>query len=222
MGNVTQPLLRSFAVSVLAICAALIPATVRAQTTTASVAGDVYLVTRSGDVKPVASNTVYLIPESVASAAVASVCRDAYAAIGGRLRRSMRDVQEASDSAYERWEIARKADPDIGLPDSASLELRVRFLATRDSVEAFDREWPGTSSVLLAGELQRAGTAARTGMRAHYEFGDFPPGRYIIWAETALLNEHYHWWVPAELESGKAAKIDLDNSLVTEGRRRCN
>jgi hypothetical protein len=64
------------------------------------------------------------------------------------------------------------------------------------------------ASVLVGAKVNESAT----GVNAHYQFTGLAPGRYVLWAETEIGDQHYTWWAPIALAAGDSAKKDLDNS----------
>jgi hypothetical protein len=71
------------------------------QSSRAAVQGDVYLVMKSGDVKPVAGSTVYLLPDSAYRRIVHEVCRNAPMLIARRLLDSLPARRTRADSTAD-------------------------------------------------------------------------------------------------------------------------
>ena len=189
------------------------------------VEGDVYLVMRNGDVKPAASNFVFLVPYAVVASAVSTVCNDRGRAIlAERLGRDLIARKRLADSAYDTWEAARQKNPNIGLPSEQSQSLQIAYDKTRDSVwslAGLAAEWPTTSAGLIADALTRGGRTAATGMKAHYRMDSIPAGRYELWARTTLYDIDYYWST-AIIIGDLPVHRDLDNTLVHEGRLGCH
>ena len=71
------------------------------QSSRAALQGDVYLVMKNGDVRPVAGSTVYLLPDSAYRRIVQEVCRNAPMLIARRLLDSLPARKTRADSAAD-------------------------------------------------------------------------------------------------------------------------
>lgn len=170
-----------------------------------SVQGDVYLVTKAGDVKRAAGDTVYLIPESAGTVILSPEECTArtrladLASVGARV---------ATSSA--RVERLLPGETPSGLADTASRRTAV------DSTSA-------DSAAARASAYLRAGVQASspTGVNAHYQFTGVRPGRYYLLAETDIDSSHYQWLTSVAVRPGQRLARDLDNSVVSEGRVYC-
>jgi hypothetical protein len=186
----------------------------------ASLEGDVYLVMKNGDVKPAASNTVYILPGSRLPTVVARVCQAGQGALTERLSKDLLARQRLADSAMSIWSALRNADPTVGLPSAETQALQAAYVATKDSVARFARDWPIISNRLLERAILESSFAAPTGMKAHYRWDGLTPGRYLLWAATTLYDVDYFWLSVVEMGASPQHR-DLDNSLVREGKLRC-
>ncbi len=71
-------------------------------------------------------------------------------------------------------------------------------------------------NAIRAALLKATLSEAATGVNGHYVFSDVRPGRYALWAETAIRERSYTWWTPITVAGRDSLKKDLDNS--TEAR----
>jgi len=58
-------------------------------------------------------------------------------------------------------------------------------------------------------------------MNAHYRFDQVTPGRYVLWAQTVIGDNHYTWWAPTVVSAGDSLKKDLDNSSEADASVHC-
>ena len=170
-----------------------------------SVQGDVYLVTKAGDVKRAAGNTVYLIPESAGTAILSPEECTA--------RSQLADVASAGArlaTSSARVERLAPGEAPAGVADTAARRTAV------DSTSA-------DSAAARAGAYLRAGVqaSAPTGVNAHYQFTGVRPGRYYLLAETEIDSSHYQWLTAVALRPGQRLTRDLDTSVASEGRVYC-
>ena len=164
----------------------------------ATVEGDIYLVMQSGDTKPGAGRTVYLLADTPEF-------------------RARHD--QICTSHQARHEVARAAD-------SAEFERRSDLIRTRQTLpstmpDAARRERAAAidSVTSLIATVIRA--QVPSGMAAHYRLEGVVPGRYILFSEWKIGNEDYQWWSPIVLTPAQAMRHDLDNSTEAGGKVYC-
>lgn len=181
----------------------------------ASLEGDVYLVVKSGDVKPAASNHVYLLQRAEFGEGVRQLCAmDPTLAL--RTRAELR--RRLADSAMAQWRATHRS----GLPDEATLTLQGAWVATRDSLRVADLDRPETMAQALYAGLALRARSAPTGMRARYRFDGVASGSYVLFASTALMDRRYYWYLEVVVPPGAAPLVrDLDNTAVREKPLEC-
>ena len=164
----------------------------------ATVEGDIYLVMQSGDTKPGAGRTVYLLADTPEfRTRHDQICAS---------HQARKRVAEVADRAEwdRRFELIRSGQtPPSTKPDAAIRE----FAQTIDSVTSL------IATVLRA--------QVPSGMAAHYRFDGVVPGRYVLFSEWKIGVEDYQWWSPIVLTSAQAMRHDLDNSTEAGGRVYC-
>jgi len=174
---------------------------------TATVQGDVYLVTQSGDVKRAAGNTVRLLAESDSlHLAIARAC-STFATDGAEMYARSQWFNRQSRQALNNNDLDRSAkltDAWGKLLEDSLPSLRARSRLRIDSIL-----------------LQRAVAEAPTGVNAHYRFAEITAGKYVLWTETMIGDNHYTWWAPIVISAGDSLTRDLDNSTEVDASLHC-
>ncbi|MGI8497333.1 MAG: hypothetical protein ACR2OG_07115 [Gemmatimonadaceae bacterium] len=165
---------------------------------TASVEGDIYLVTKSADIKRGVANEVALIPVG------ASV---------GQKWRLLCDQQASEDAAW-------KASTDSVASSLTDIPAKIAYLKgnIRRISESVDRRRLARVAMLKSAAL----ALSPTGVNAHYRFDRVPPGNYGLFAEMVLDDTPYHWYYRVVLRPGDAQHVDLDNSRLLDGHFSCD
>ena len=182
--------------------------------TRSSVEGDVYFVTKAGDVKKAAANTVLLVRQS------AQLRTELDRACAQIKSRSM-EVHSDSEIAalfLEQLQIDLLVHPKGGRDvDSSTAHVKAGEARLSESRARLDSARTRIDSFL------RSETVANspTGMNAHYRFVDVLPGGYILLAFTKVGDVDYTWFAPFTARTGQAATIDLDNSVLNAGAPYC-
>lgn len=171
--------------------------------------------------------------DSVARYSPEAVAAAARAALPSRAA----DAKARADSAFTVWAERQRLNPNIGI-DERVTDLRMQAIALRDSVTRLKADGqlvplpvlPPREDVrarLLGGPALRETWAplsvqtAPTGMRAHYVFERAPVGDYVLFAETSLFDQPYVWLTRVRVSAGRAARQDLDNTVVFPSRYVC-
>ena len=158
----------------------------------ASIDGDLYLITEAGDIVPGAANLVGLISRSTnVRQAYLDLCEVQIANVESMDTRIKATVD--SLSTIDRDKAIIFATASIGV-------LEALFLEHREAVV----------DLLLA----HASYSSKTGMAAHYSMADVEPGNYYLFAQMTLRKVPYSWYVPVDLAVGDELKLDLDNTNV--------
>jgi len=163
--------------------------------------GDVYLVTRSGEVRQGAANQIFLIPRDIdLSEEWRNVCSS----------------QKADFDAIQANNNQRSAELDRLVDTASSSSVAQRY--REDYIEHLEYSLSSLQDAVRTQSRERtewiiskAQSQAPTGMRAHYEFS-LAPGLYWLFAEMQLGSNFNRWLVPIEIESGDALTLDLDNN----------
>jgi hypothetical protein len=58
-------------------------------------------------------------------------------------------------------------------------------------------------------------------MNAHYRFDAVQPGSYLLYAQTTIGESAYEWWAELAVKADAKYSVDLDNSAIALGNRRC-
>ena len=165
---------------------------------TASLQGDVYVLTQSGEVKKGAANTVYLVALP--------------------LKQSFRDQFDSlcviHNATFRDW-TKQNSERIIAAINSQKNSLidatMASTLAHIDTVKQQQSEWRNR---LVS--YQSAFTSP-TGVNAHYAFTNIPPGSYLLVASMSLLARYYEWYVPVTLSAGGLVTVDLDSNNMRVG-----
>jgi hypothetical protein len=75
---------------------------------------------------------------------------------------------------------------------------------------------PDVVGLLDTSLLRLTVASAKTGINAHYHFDHLPAGKYVLWAQTMIVDNSYTWWAPIVVTGRDSVSKDLDNS--TEAR----
>jgi hypothetical protein len=175
------------------------PDLVEAQT--ATLRGDVYLVTRGGEVRQGAANEVALIPRSPDIV-------EGWVDMCARQREAHQQWESGQDAKRKELEAlvqrAQGADEEI----TARRILQDHLSNTLAELGARIREDAAARGQWI---MSVAVTRGPTGMQAHYRV-QVPPGDYWVFAEMRLGEEVNRWLVPVALTSGAESRVDLDNN----------
>jgi hypothetical protein len=173
----------------------------------ANIEGDVFLVMQSGDVKPGAGETVFLLRNAnELSTRLAAVCAGAAATLthDDLWLGSLKDSLELH--AYG----------GTGAPSAYDLIKREVVL---------DTEVARTQRALVRDREQLLGRSvvaqASTGMRAHYRFSAVAPGDYAVNGTQSIGENVYSWWARVSVSGQKTVTADLDNAAVDQYRSLC-
>lgn len=181
----------------------------------ASVEGDVYLVTKTGDVKKAAANTVRLV------AATEEVLANLDSACAQITRYAKKIVADSSFAAASKTIAARAAA--IGGTAAADIETRATTFM-QESLQSIEAQRALRDvAIRNAEEALSPHVVARspTGINAHYRFTDVRPGTYLLVASTEIDVYRYQWLTTVIIGEAQLAKRDLDNSVLTEGITYC-
>jgi hypothetical protein len=162
----------------------------------AHIEGDVYVVMKSGDVKRIAGNRVYLLKADTAKLAPAcKAVRIAAISYG-----TDTTVVATKRSLYEIFG---------GRTRRAEIDAAVR---ARDSTDRAANE----HALALARSVDSAVVAsAPTGVGGRFRFDSVSPGSYVLHARTSLYGTTHAWFVPITLGGGASVTRDLDNDALT-------
>lgn len=191
--------------------ASCLPASVEAQ---GALEGDVYLVMKNGDVKPIAARSIFLLPESFVHR-IASVCAVDEAQFSTQAQ--FEEMKSLSDSLLQDWH--RRGRPREA---AGALGPTMEYFAAKRAADSL-RGLVGDSATLVrrvraaqsivAQQAAGAATAtARSDMRGHYRISNIPGGRYIVFAEAELFERPYAWLVPVVVDARGMSTLDLDFS----------
>jgi len=75
---------------------------------------------------------------------------------------------------------------------------------------------PDVVGLLDTSLLRLTVASAKTGINAHNRFDHVPVGKYVLWAQTMIVDNSYTWWAPIVVTGRDSVSKDLDNS--TEAR----
>lgn len=154
---------------------------------TATVEGDLYLLTNGGDVKRGATNEVALIPKG-------SDIAQRWEAICGTQAAAARKKDRADSVAMEA----------MAYPQRTAYAAAVLN-------EFLDAMVPAAQ--LRAVVLKTAALAVSpTGVNGHFRFTAVPAGEYFLFAEMPLRDDLTWWLVPVRVGAKQLVAIDLDNS----------
>lgn len=179
-----------------------------------SVSGNVYLVMQSGDTKRGSGVTVSLLRDTKDLERWRNILcpQRELGNLELQIRRS-----KATDSltkALDPWTDAhsrtkRRIEKDLYEKEKAASEAQLDSLR-RETI----REMRESLAAALVDTVS-------SGMEAHYQFANVPPGDYVVFAEWAIGDNRYAWWAPVEVRSGQSVKRDLDNSTEESGQLYC-
>jgi hypothetical protein len=191
--------LRWMVLILVAVFASGWPGLVEAQT--ATLRGDVYLVTRGGEVRQGAANEVALIPRS-------PDIEEGWVDMCARQREAFQQWDSGQDAKRKELEAlvqrAQGADEEI----AARRLLQNHLGNTLAELGARIREEAAARAQWIRSAAETRGS---TGMQAHYQV-QVAPGDYWVFAEMRLGEEVNRWLVPIALTSGAESRVDLDNN----------
>ena len=174
----------------------------------ATIEGDIYFVTQSGDVKRGASNTVRLAPSDSVTAIRESECPRPRA-----ISDSAVSLRRSADSLVNAILVPTRKFDTVAY--NAASKARILAASLKFQTEQ-------NASILIHRRLLAASIReARTGMEAHYVIDSVAPGRYVAWAETQIGDNFYQWLAVVSLAPGEHKRLDLDNSVLTGGAMYC-
>ena len=174
----------------------------------ASVEGDVYVVTRGGDTKRGAGQTVYLlIDEPSMRDSLAQRCRQyelTASAVGKAIVANKTDLSKLLGSST----VAGQADALLHRHEALQQEAAYNRIQLVVSVRDFLKDRP----------VDEVGT----GPNGHYRFEMLRPGRYVLFSEWSIGDEPHQWWAPVALTGGKPLARDLDGSVDADPSSFCS
>lgn len=158
--------------------------------------GDLYLVTKSGDVKRGAANEVALFKfRFVKGDEFRRFCAEQKARI----------LEAHPGFAIDSFEVllgTGKAVAAKAMLDAAGVSLAKSMTVRQQAIEE------------EAAFLQTlADQTAPTGINGHYVFERVPPGKYFLFATMSLGDQYYHLQEIVQVNAGAKASKDLDNSV---------
>jgi hypothetical protein len=162
----------------------------------ASVEGDVYLLTKSGDVKKGAAGAVHLIKWPIQPG------------FGERFESLCADQSRRFRKQSDADSVARAGEKD---PERQMVMLGAsmkKILATAQADQDEQAELIATLAV----------AHSPTGMNAHYQFKNVPPGRYVLYTRMSLGERMHAWYVPISVLPNAELRQDLDNNNVDHTR----
>jgi hypothetical protein len=177
---------------------------------TGSIEGDVYLVTRGGDTKKGAGNTIYLIPDGD------SVRSDLRTACVARAVEKYRLEIAITAALNSEASIIRANNARLRAGQQEVMAAEAQAKGVVDSLErAFDAdEAPAADQVFNLHAIRWAVDSAGTGVNAHYTFTSVKPGTYVLFGAWQIGDNRYRWLSTATLAPASAIKKDLDNSAI--------
>lgn len=172
---------------------------------TATIEGDLYVLTVGGDVKKGAANTVYLLRRDSASLApMIATCQ----------RAKLSDVRAAAgDSIAAIMLRAIRVAPRAGF-DTVARNATVSASVERSKAAS---EYADLKVQAARAAVQTSGT----GMAAHYKLSAVPFGQYLLFAEMQLENRRYRWWTSIDVTTPGPITRDLDNSQLGDDDMIC-
>lgn len=170
------------------VAAGLISLHVTVLAAQAALEGDVYLVTKSGDVKLGAALDVFLIRVSTR--------------VAQQWRSLCREQEARSTVAYAEHDSLLAATTDLSAKQTLLKAEMARIIKTAD-INADER-----SDMLK----RLAISSAPTGMKAHYRFSKVAAGTYWLLA-TMGLGEDHHLLRKVVVRTGSVT-VDLDNKSI--------
>jgi hypothetical protein len=171
--------------------------------TAGSIEGDIYLVTKNGDVKKGAGNKVHLLKDTPTFRTnLDSICSE-YRKNTQVYEASLEIIRlSAKLNAGRMMDSLAKASADEAkatIPKKIELEARFEDLIRPE---------------ILA--------SVSTGMEAHYKLSAVPAGKYLLFATTTIGDTPYDWWAAATVHPRESLHIDLDNSVIDANGAACN
>lgn len=152
----------------------------------AVIEGDVYLVAKSGDVRPGAATTVFLTPR------------------GDRVRRAWAALCRSQKLAYDE----RNARHDSAMAAAGSSQEKLNLLNRSVEILLAAAEANATERVSALSDLATA--SASTSIRGHFRLS-VAPGSYLIVASMPLGEKVHHWLMRMNLTGVQRRTLDLNN-----------
>jgi hypothetical protein len=158
---------------------------------TGVIEGDVFVLTKAGDIKKGAANRVYLLPVPVViDSEFASFCR----------------------AKTARYDSLFKALDDL---TDTMTNKELKRLTLRDERARLSRMADAYTVRMYELLSSRAINDSPTGLAAHYSLTGITAGKYVVFAKMPLGGDILNWFVPVALKDGSHVKLDLDNSNLT-------
>lgn len=181
--------------------------------------GDVYLVTKSGDIKRGAGRTVLLIADTDSLAAVGTLLCSAHHAAQEQLRADWLAAQQAHAKGLDAYVAETRAG--VQYSDARQQALRTLKAAADSAARRVAREPSTAFDRLLARFATLTQSESSTGMSAHYTFPALPIGKYVLLSEWTIGDIRYVWWRRARVAAAIATTVDLDNGAIVEIETLC-
>lgn len=175
-----------------------------------SIEGDVYLVTKSGDIKKAAANSVRLIR---LSPDLLTKIDDGCTKITDYTKQFLRDKRLfALDSEVAVGLLSH------GVPSARATEALPGALMAiaRDSTRLL-----GEIATIESNLGAETIATSPTGVNAHYRFSTVAPGRYLLFASTQIGGAYYQWLTSVSAIEGQPLVRDLDNSVLNDSLFYC-
>jgi len=193
--------------------AAVLASLVACRSSTASVQGDVFLVTQNGEIKRGAGDTVLLLPSTDSLRQLLVKTCSTYA---DRMGAILRWADSLGDQDILGRVLVRnllKSDATANA-DSSRKWLRKHFPTFEDTLQATrDLTVEHVEAILNSGAIARMSP----GIDAHYRFSNVRPGPYLLVATTAIEGRAYHWLAAVTAHSGDSITHNLDNVAAGAG-----